>query len=188
MANVGAAASRYGLDEHGIRNVNTAYWNLGTAQLTEHAIRRNEGALVRGGALVVNTGHFTGRSPKDKFVVQDELTTSTVQWGPVNQPMSSGHFARLYEKVLSFLQGRDVYVLDCQAGADPSYSLPIRVVTQFAWHSLFARQLFIRPDPSTLAHHVPEFTLIFVPGFQANRAEDATNSETCIAVDFTRRT
>jgi len=187
MRNTGDVASGYGLSEHGIRNLNIAYWNLGTDQLLEHAIRRGEGVLASGGALAVNTGQFTGRSPKDKFIVQDELTASTVHWGAVNQPMSSEDFGRLYAKVLAFLQGRDVYVQDCQGGADPSFSLPLRVITQFAWHALFARALFIHPDPATRDHHTPEFTLIFVPGFEADPAEDSTRSETCIAVDFTRR-
>jgi phosphoenolpyruvate carboxykinase (ATP) len=175
------------LASHGIRNLNGAHWNLGTAELLEHAIRRKEGLLSSGGALSVNTGQFTGRSPKDKFLVRDELTESTVNWGAVNQPMSSENFGRLYAKVLAYLQGRDVFVQDCHGGADPSYSLPVRVITQYAWHALFARQLFIRPDPATLTQFKPEFTLIFVPGFQADRAEDGANSETCIVADFTRR-
>src|SRR5215510_10493734 len=187
MQNSGAVASGYGLSEHGIRNVHIAHWNLGTDQLLEHAIRRGEGVLASGGALAVNTGQFTGRSPKDKFIVRDDLTASTVHWGAVNQPMSSEHFARLNAKALAFLQGREVYVQDCLGGADSSFSLPLRVITQFAWHALFARALFIQPDRAALAHHVPEFTLIFVPGLHANPSEDATNSETCIAVDFTRR-
>src|SRR4030088_495666 len=153
------------LVSHGIRNLNNAYWNLGTAELLEHAIRRKEGRLSSGGALSVNTGQFTGRSPKDKFIVRDELTESTVNWGAVNQPMSSESFGRLHAKALAYLQGRDVFVEDCHGGADPSYSLPIRVITQYAWHALFARQLFIPLDPAALARHTPEFTLIFVPGF-----------------------
>ncbi len=176
-----------GLVSHGIRNLNSAYWNLGAAELLEYAIRRKEGLLSSRGALSVNTGQFTGRSPKDKFIVRDQLTESTVSWGAVNQPMSSESFGRLYAKALAYLQGRDVFVQDCHGGADPAYSLPIRVITQQAWHALFARQLFIRPDPASLAGHTPEFTLIFVPGFQADPAEDGTNSETCIAADFTRR-
>jgi phosphoenolpyruvate carboxykinase (ATP) len=175
------------LVSHGIRNLNNAYWNLEAAELLEHAIRRKEGVLSSRGALSVNTGQFTGRSPKDKFIVRDQLTESTVNWGAVNQPMSSESFARLYAKALAYLQGRDVFVQDCHGGADPAYSLPIRVITQNAWHALFARQLFIRPDPASLARHTPEFTLIFVPGFQADPAEDGTNSETCITADFTRR-
>src|SRR2546425_2757705 len=125
-----------GLDQLEIRHLNIAYWNLDTAQLIEHAIRRNEGMLSSGGAFGVNTGQFTGRSPKDKFIVKDELTASTVNWGAVNQPMSSEHFGRLYAKVLAFLQGRDVYIQDCHGGADPAYSLPLRVIAQYAWHAL----------------------------------------------------
>src|SRR5207248_4496219 len=121
MQNAGSIGGGYGLTEHGIRNLSIAHWNLGTAQLLEHAIRRKEGVVARGGAFAVNTGQFTGRSPKDKFIVRDELTSSTVNWGAVNQPMSSEHFARLYAKVTSFLQGREVYVQDCHGGADPDY-------------------------------------------------------------------
>src|SRR6266481_6673527 len=184
MRNTGGVASGYGLGEHGIRNLNAAHWNLGTAQLLTHAIRREEGVLAQGGAFAVNTGRFTGRSPNDKFIVRDDLTDSSIHWGAVNQPMSSDAFARLYAKVLAYLQGRDVYVQDCQGGADPVYSLPIRVITQFAWHAMFARALFLHPDP---ANPVPDFTLIFVPGFHADPTADATNSETFIVIDFTRR-
>ncbi len=182
MSNAGQTANGFELGEHDIRNLGSAYINLGTAPLLEHAIRRNEGLLASSGALSVNTGQFTGRSPKDKFIVRDELTESSVNWGPVNQPMTPENFGQLYAKVRAFLQGREVYIQDCHGGADPAYSLPIRVVTQYAWHALFARQLFIRSAAQT-----PEFTLIFVPGFQANPAEDGTHSETCIVIDFTRR-
>ena len=168
-------------------DLTAAHWNLGTAHLVEHAIRAGQGHLVAGGALAVETGQFTGRSPKDKFIVRDDLTASTIHWGPVNQPMSSDHFAGLYSKALEFLHGTKLYVQDCLAGADPAYTLPVRVVTQYAWHALFARQLFIKPERASLASHAPEFTLIFAPGLQADPKEDATNSETCIAVDFTRR-
>ncbi|MBI1787014.1 MAG: phosphoenolpyruvate carboxykinase (ATP) [Acidobacteria bacterium] len=172
---------------HGIRNAGAAHWNPGTAQLIEHAIRRGEGMVARGGSLVVRTGQFTGRSPKDKYIVRDAATESTVHWGPVNQPMSPENFARLHSKMLAYLQGREVFVQNCFGGADPGYALSVRIITQYAWHSLFARQLFVRRDPVDTAVHAPEFTLIFAPGFQADPAEDATNSETCIAVDFTRR-
>ena len=178
MQNAGILPSRYGLDQHGIRNIDIAYWNLGTAQLVEHAIRRHEGLLATGGPLVVRTGQFTGRSPKDKFVVRDEITETTVNWGPVNQPISEQKFDALYAKVLAFWQGSELYVQDCFGGADPAYTLPIRVITETAWHSLFARQLFVRPDPRTTDEHVPEFTLMFAPGFHADPGVDGTNSET----------
>jgi phosphoenolpyruvate carboxykinase (ATP) len=179
--------SRHGLAEHGIRNINTAHWNLGSAQLVEHALQRREGTLAAGGALVVRTGQFTGRSPKDKFVVRDEITDAAVQWGAVNQPMPEARFERLYTRMQAFWQGLDVYVQDCAVGADPGYALPIRVVSQLAWHSLFARQLFIRPEQAGLETHRPEFTILFAPEFQANPAEDGTNSETCIVLNFKRR-
>jgi phosphoenolpyruvate carboxykinase (ATP) len=186
-ANAGIRPSRYGLAEHGIRNVNIAYWNLGTAQLLEHAVRQDEGLFARGGSFVVRTGQFTGRSPKDKFIVRDEATEPNVQWGPVNQPMAPASFDRLYAKMLSYWRGRDLFVQDCFAGADPRYTLPIRVIAQHAWQALFAHQLFVRPNQWRTQDHVPEFTIFFAPGLQANPRDDGTNSETCIAVNFSRK-
>jgi phosphoenolpyruvate carboxykinase (ATP) len=136
---------------------------------------------------VVRTGQFTGRSPSDKFIVRDENTEARVDWGAVNQPMSAEHFRLLYGKLLAYLQGQDLFVQDCFAGSDPRYRLPIRVITQRAWHNLFARQLFIRARPEDTENHVPEFTLIFAPGFHADPAEDGTRSENAIVIDFTRR-
>ncbi len=187
MQNAGIGPSRYGLHEHGIRNINIAYWNMDTAQLLERSVQRHEGLFAAGGAYVVRTGQFTGRSPKDKFIVRDSVTDSTVKWGPVNQPMSEERFGWLYAKMLAFWQGQDLFVHDCFAGADPAYTLPIRVITQRAWHCLFARQLFIRPDPAKTEEHVPQFTIFFAPGFHADPAEDCTNSETAIAINFKKR-
>jgi phosphoenolpyruvate carboxykinase (ATP) len=187
IANVGIRPSRHGLEMHGLRNLNSVYWNLGTAQLVEHAIQRHEGHLASDGSLVVRTGQFTGRSPKDKFIVRDEITDSHVQWGAVNQPMSEAHFDRIYSKMMAFWQGHDVYVQDCFVGADSVYTLPVRVISQIAWHNLFARQLFIRPTPGQAEDHKPEFTILFAPDFQTNPAEDGTNSETCIVISFKRR-
>jgi phosphoenolpyruvate carboxykinase (ATP) len=185
--NAGIRPSRYGLAEHGIRDFDIAYWNLGAAQLLEHAVRRHEGLFANGGAYVVRTGQFTGRSPKDKFIVRDEATEATVQWGPVNQPMRPANFDRLYAKMLAHSQGRELFIQDCFGGADPRYTLPIRVIAQDAWHALFARQLFVRPDPLRTQDHVPEFTIFFAPRLQANPTEDGTHSETCIAIDFTKK-
>ena len=187
MHNTGIRPSGFGLEKHGLRNLQEAHWNLGTAQLIEKAIQRHEGLLASGGALVVRTGQFTGRSPKDKFVVRDDVTESTVHWGSVNQPLSEENFNALEAKLHAFLQGQEVFVQDCWAGADPAYALPIRVITMRAWHNLFARQLFIRPDPAKTHEHVPEFTLIFAPAFHADPAIDGTNSETCIAINFKKK-
>ncbi len=155
IANAGIRPSRHGLQIHGLRNLNAAYWNLGTAQLLEHAIQRREGLLASGGSFVVRTGQFTGRSPKDKFIVRDELTDSQVQWGAVNQAMPEAQFDRIYSRMMAFWRGHEVYVQDCFVGADPQYQLPIRVISQLAWHSLFARQLFIRPDPELTGRAPP---------------------------------
>jgi phosphoenolpyruvate carboxykinase (ATP) len=187
IANAGIRPSRHGLELQGFRNLNVAYWNLGTSQLLEHAIQRREGTFASGGSFVVRTGQFTGRSPKDKFIVRDETTDAHVHWGPVNQPLSEAQFDRLYSKMMAFWQGHDVYVQDCYVGASREFGIPIRVVSQLAWHNLFARQLFIRPDPTRTEDHVPQFSILFAPEFQANPADDGTNSETCIVINFKKK-
>src|SRR5581483_3844403 len=165
VVNAGNHPSSFGLEHHGIRHINVAYWNLGAPQLLEHAIQRREGRLSETGSLVVRTGQFTGRSPKDKFIVRDEITDSTIQWGSVNQPMSEEHFERLYTRMQQYWNGRDVFVQDCFVGADTAYTLPLRVISQYAWHSLFARQLFIHRDELADIDHQPEFTILFAPEF-----------------------
>jgi phosphoenolpyruvate carboxykinase (ATP) len=187
MQNAGVRPSRYDLGRHGLRNVQTAYWNLGTAQLIEKAIQRHEGMLASGGAFVVRTGQFTGRSPKDKYIVREPGTETTVNWGSVNQPMTEAQFDGLYDRMLNSWQGQDAFVQDCFAGADPAYTMPIRVVAQRAWHTLFARQLFIRPDPLKTEEHVPEFTLFFAPAFYADPEKDGTRSQTAIVINFAKK-
>jgi phosphoenolpyruvate carboxykinase (ATP) len=175
------------LREHGIRNVAAVHWNLTAAQLIEAALERKEGRLAASGALTVQTGQFTGRSPKDKFVVRNAATESSVDWGAVNQPMSEQHFDSLFARLQAFLQAREVFVQDCFGGSDPAHRLPIRVITQRAWHNLFARQLFLRPNAEELSVHRPEFTLIFAPDFQADPAVDGSKTETCIVINFESR-
>ena len=175
------------LSQYGFRNLVRTCWNYEPAQLIEMAVRRREGLLASNGALVVRTGQFTGRSPKDKYVVRDAISEQTVNWGAVNQPMSEESFNQLYARLLVFLEAHELFVQDCFGGTDPQYRLPIRVITETAWHSLFARQLFVRPKPEELANHKPEFTLIFAPEFLAKPAEDGTRSETCIVLNFSRR-
>jgi phosphoenolpyruvate carboxykinase (ATP) len=187
MQNVGVRPSTFGLTEHGLRNWDIAHWNLGTAKLVEAAIQRHEGSLANTGALVVRTGHFTGRSPKDKYIVRDETTEFTVNWGSVNQPMNPEKFQGLYDKLLSFWQGRELFVQDCLAGADGEYQMPVRVITELAWHSLFGRQLLIRTPIEELQDQVPQFTIMFAPTFQARPETDGTNSGTVIAVNFKQR-
>jgi phosphoenolpyruvate carboxykinase (ATP) len=173
------------LREYGFRNIQVIHWNQGSAQLVESAVQREEGNLAANGALVVRTGQFTGRSPKDKYIVREPGTEAGVNWGPVNQAMSPESFDRMYTRLQAYLENQKLYIQDCFGGADPEYTLPVRVITVKAWHALFARQLFIRR--STEGEHHPEFTLIFAPGFRANPAEDGTRSETCIVINFARR-
>ncbi|HEY6766577.1 MAG TPA: phosphoenolpyruvate carboxykinase (ATP), partial [Candidatus Sulfotelmatobacter sp.] len=163
------------------------HFNLSPAVLVEHSIRRNEAQLAANGALVGYTNR-TGRSPKDKFIVKDEMTANKVGWGAVNQPLDAGKFDALYDRVMEHLQGRELFVQDLFCGADSSYRLPVRFVNEYAWHNLFVRQLFIRPQPQELKSHHAEFTVICAPEFKADPRRDGTNSEVFVLLNFTRRT
>jgi len=186
MRALGINPSHHGLGRHDIHNVNQVFWNLGTAALVENAIRRGEGLLASGGALAVRTGQYTGRSPEDKFVVREPSTQDQVWWGPVNRPFEPARFDALYGRLLAYLQGSDLYVQDCFAGADPAHRIPIRVITEYAWHNLFARQIFVRPDWTKTQEHVPRFTIIDVPKFHAYPELDGTRSEAFVVVHFAR--
>ena len=187
MRQEGWNPSSYGVEQHGIHNANCVYWNLPTAALYEQALRRQEGAVAQGGPLVVSTGRYTGRSPNDKFVVREEGSQEQVWWGKVNRPYEPEQFDRLYQRVLAFLQTRDLYVQDCFAGADPDYRKPIRVITELAWHSLFARNMFIRADWATVNRHVPEYTLVVAPNFKAVPAVDGTGSEAFVILHLGKK-
>src|ERR1700747_3400456 len=163
------------------------HFNLSPALLVEHSIRRNEAKLASNGALVWYTNR-TGRSPKDKFIVKDEMTEHTVAWGVVNVPFEPEKFDALYARVMEHLQGRELYVQDLFCGSDPAYRLPVRIVNEYAWHNLFVRQLFIRPTAQELRSHHPEFTVISAPEFKADPKRDGVNSEVFILLNFMRRT
>jgi phosphoenolpyruvate carboxykinase (ATP) len=187
MQEVGVGSSRHSIELHGIHNVNDVFWNLPTAALYEHVVRRREGLLCHQGPLAVTTGHHTGRSPNDKFIVREESSEDKVWWGKVNRPFDPAKFDALYHRLLAYLQMKDLYVQDCFAGADPAYRVPIRILTGTAWHSLFARTMFLRPEKSKLADHVPDFTVIDVPQFHAVPSLDGTNSEAFIILNLGRR-
>jgi phosphoenolpyruvate carboxykinase (ATP) len=161
--------------------------NHSVAQLVEAAIGRREARLTATGALCATTGKFTGRSPKDKYIVQDDTSATWVDWGKVNQPIDESVFESLYGRALDCIAQQGAYVFDGYAGADPAHRLAIRVVTEYAWHNLFARQLFIRPTPAELATHTPQFTVIDGPSLLADPAADGTNSETAIVISFRHR-
>ena len=148
--------SRHGLENHGLYNLNDIYWNLPTPALYEQALDRHEGLLSHLGPLVVRTGHHTGRSADDKFIVDEEGSHDLIWWGSINRPI-------------------------------PEYRMPIRIITEYAWHSLFARNMFIKAKTEELENHVPEFTVINSPRFHATPVQDHTQSETFILVNFHRR-
>lgn len=175
------------LTKMGLAQVGETQWQLSPAELIEEAIQRQEGTLSQEGALVCHTGQFTGRSPKDKFIVQDAETQDTVAWGDINFPISSAHFDALYQKITQHLGEKKVYIRDAHAGALPAYQLPIRIVNTVAWHNLFCHNLFLRPAPAALPNFSPEFTIINVPEFQADPATDGTRSSNFTIINFTRR-
>ncbi len=187
MSDSGPVVSQTGLNTHGLTNYLHAYWNLPVPALYHHALSRGEGRLAEGGALVVLTGKHTGRSPRDKFIVEEPSTADDIWWGSVNVACSQAMFDGLYKKVVAYLQGRELYVQDVYAGADSDYRLPVRVVSESAWHSLFARNMFIQPPHEALAGFVPDFTVLHAPYCHADRESDGTNSECFVVVNFARR-
>ncbi len=179
--------SSYGLDKHGIYNVNNECWNLPTATLYEEAIRRREGLVAHLGPLVVRTGHHTGRSAQDKFLVKEPGSEKDIWWGKVNRPFDPEQFDDIWKRCQAFVQGRDLYVADLYAGADPEYRIKVRVVTQYAWHNLFARNMFIQPPVEDLADFVPDYLIIDVPQFHALPEVDGTRTETFILLNLDER-
>jgi len=188
MQNFGAYISKYGLENHGIKNPGVVYWNLTTPMLYEQVLRRREGVIAHLGALIVNTGDYTGRSPRDKYVVREPTSEDDIWWGKINQPVSQEVFDNLLRRMQAYMQNHDIFVFDGYAGADPNYRMPIRIINEYAWHNLFSRNIFIRElDPDKLANHVPEFTVIDMPRFHAEPEFDGTKTQTFIMVDFGRR-
>ncbi len=187
MKEYGTPHSSYGLENHGIRNTGNIYWNMPTAAIYEEVIRRGEAVLARGGPLVVKTGKHTGRAPNDKFVVREPSSEENIWWGKVNPPMDAEKFDRLYNRLLDHLKGKDLFVQDLYAGADPTYQIPIRIITENAVSSLFSRNQFLRVPLGEVSDFVPEFTVIAAPEFAAIPAVDGTNSDVCVLIHFGRK-
>jgi phosphoenolpyruvate carboxykinase (ATP) len=176
------------VEQQGIQNYIRIFYNPTNPQLYEQAIRRQEGLLARLGPLVVRTGNFTGRAPNDKFIVQEATNADKIWWGEVNRPFTPQNFDQLHLRMLAYLQGKELYVQDCYAGADPLYRMPVRVITEMAWQSLFARNMFIRIyDREVLKQFEPEFTVIAAPHFQASPESDGTRSQAFILVHFDKK-
>jgi phosphoenolpyruvate carboxykinase (ATP) len=183
-----ARKSDYTLANHGIGGLRFAYWNLPREALYEEAVFRAEGVTAVDGPFVAHTGKHTARSANDKFVVRHPESEKHVWWGTYNRPFEIDKFDALYARMLGYLQGKDVFVQDVYAGADENYRLPVRFVTELAWHSMFVRNMFILPESlEDYKRFVPEFTIVAAPGFNANPSVDNTNSETFIILNFEKK-
>ncbi|HET6647038.1 MAG TPA: phosphoenolpyruvate carboxykinase (ATP), partial [Pyrinomonadaceae bacterium] len=178
--------TNYELDNYGLRDVSKVYWNLTTPELYEEITRRNEGLLSDQGALIVDTGEHTGRAAKDKAIVREAVSEDKVFWGDVNKDFPQEKFNAIKDRMMAHASGRELFVQDTFAGADPGYRLPVRIITELAWHSLFARTMFINDRKATTPHH-PEFTVINFPSFLADPQRDGTRSSTFILMDFSQR-
>ena len=187
-ASAQARKADFNLSNHGVRDLRLAYWNLSTEALYEEAVFRKEGVTATGGPFIAHTGKHTGRSANDKFVVRHADSENNIWWGTHNRPFDGEKFDGLYTRMLGYLQGRDVFVQDVYGGADENYRLPVRFVTEQAWHSMFIRNMFITPGSSDeYKRFLPEFTVVAAPGFKANPSVDSTNSETFIILNLEKK-
>ena len=173
----------------GLKKLDAIYWNLSTPALIEASVRRRESHLAHHGALVVRTGAYTGRAANDKFIVDEPSSTEKIWWGEVNQSISEEKFDTLYRRACTFLEGEEIFVQDCLAGADPKHEMAVRIITQKAWHNLFARNMFLRPTnfDRDIEANEPQFTVLHVPEFHATPETDGTNSEAFIMIHFGKR-
>ena len=183
-----ALKSDYGLEALGLTNLRKVYWNLPTEALYEEIVFRGEAHISRQGPIIANTGKHTGRAASDKFIVKEATTEEHVWWGQYNRPFTPDKFDDLFNRVQGFLQGRDLFVQDCYAGADPNHRMPIRLITELAWHSFFARNMFLLPKTNEeYRRHVPDFTVLCAPSFQGLPQIDGTASNTFIVLNFAQR-
>lgn len=187
MNELGLVPSTSNLKELGLGNVSTALWNLTPADLTEETILRGEGVLSNTGALAINTGEFTGRSPQDRFIVCDEKTENTVWWGDINKKFDAEKFDKLYDRITAYLTNREIYVRDSYVCADEAYRLNIRVVTETPWSNMFANNMFLRPGADELKNFNPEWHILCAPGFMADAEKDGTRQHNFAIINFTKK-
>jgi phosphoenolpyruvate carboxykinase (ATP) len=187
VENIGVFNGAQGAEPFGFRGLKRVFWNLEAPRLYEEAIRRGEAEIGKGGTLLADTGVHTGRSPKDKFIVKDAATSDAVWWGPENAGIEPESFELLLKDFLKHAQGKDLFAQDLYGGADPAWRVRARVYTELAWHSLFIRNLLIRPTLDEVRSFAPEMTIIDLPSFKADPKRHGTQSETVIACDFTRK-
>ena len=187
MNNYGKKAENASLESIGLSHVGNAFWNLSPAELVEDTIINGMGVLTDTGAIAIETGEFTGRSPQDRFIVCDSKTEDAVWWGNINKKFDADKFSALYERMKAYLQGRDVYVRDAYACADDNYRLNLRVVTEFPWSNQFAYNMFLRPTDEEVQNFNPEWHIVCAPGFMADPEIDGTRQHNYAIINFTEK-
>ena len=187
MAMQGNKTANASLEDLGINTSKTEFWNLSPKELAEKTVALDQGKFADNGAISINTGEFTGRSPQDRFIVKDDLTANSVDWNSINLPFSEENFDKLYTKVANYLSEKDVYVRDAYACADKNYQLNIRIVNEFPWSNMFAYNMFLRPTETELNNFTPEWTILNAPGFMAVADEDGTRQHNFAVINFTKK-
>lgn len=188
MQEIGVKNPKSDLSQHGLKSVDTAYWNLTPAELVEHTLNIGEGVLTDTGAIAIRTGKFTGRSPDDKFTVKDANTETSVDWSSkFNIPFTTAQFDALHKRVLAYLENRKLYVVDAVACADPKYRIGIRLIAEKPWSAMFAINMFINPSNKEIQTANPDWIILNAPGFMADPAIDGTRQSNFAAIDFTKK-
>jgi len=187
MKNIGKYISAHGLDEQNISTDKNVYWNMNAEILYEHTIGQNAGVIGKGGALVVETGVHTGRSANDKFMVKEQSSEDNIWWGKVNVSITEENFDKIHDRVLAYLDQRDLYVQDLYGGTDPAYRIAVRTISSSPWHSLFIRNLLVRPEYGELGEFAPEFTILHAPEMKIDPTEVGTSSETVITINMAKK-
>lgn len=175
------------LSQHGIEQVNKAYWNLSPEELVEETVKRGLGVIANNGAICINTGKFTGRSPQDRFIVEDDMTRGTIDWGPINKPIDAKYFFQLREKIQKYFTGKDVFVRDAIACADEEFQTPIRVITELPWSNQFVYNMFLRPTEEQHRHFSPEWVVYNAPNFEGDPDIDGLRQKNFAIINFSEK-
>ena len=186
MVNKNQTKKNISLDNYGIHNAKVNY-QLTAEQLQNDTISKGQGKLASSGALAINTGEFTGRSPMDRFIVKDDITNDKIWWGDINIPFSPEKFDKLYSKVTAYLSDKEIYVRDCYACADDNYKLNIRVINEYSWSNMFSYNMFLRPSNSELENFKKEWLVVNAPGFKADPEIDGTRQHNFAILNFTKK-
>lgn len=186
MQELGIKSEKASVEKLGIKD-STAHWNLSPEKLAEIAVEKGQAERTASGAIAVDTGEFTGRSPKDRFIVRDEITEDAVWWGNINIPFDTDKFDQLYDKMVDYLSGKEIYVRDAYACADPNYRTNIRVVNEYAWSNMFVYNMFLRPTESEIKTFEHEWLVINAPGFKADPAVDGTRQHNFAILNFKKK-